>query len=122
MLIITPKESLAISLGQAHSTTAMKVFVSVIDKISLDGRIPSIQKSFKADTNGTTNVTICPAPLEVPGRAIDFLSVHNIDTVTHNTKIKIISNGDEFILASMAINAGHSLHYTPETGFVEIVQ
>lgn len=117
MIYITKTESIQVSLTAAKTTNDCDVYVSVVDAMSEDGRIPSRPRSFVSKTNGTTPVIACPTPTEIPNRMVDCINIHNTDTAQKTVNVYIVSNGIPFLFASEVLQSGHTLNYTHESGF-----
>ncbi len=70
-------------------------------------------------SNGTTDVTVVPGPVESVHVHVEIseLHVYNRDTVAAVVTVKLDRNGTEYILHKDSLAAGAALQYTAERGF-----
>ncbi len=70
-------------------------------------------------SNGTSDVTIVPGPVESVHVHVEVseLHIYNRDTGSVVVTVKLDRNGTEYILHKDALAAGASLQYTAEGGF-----
>lgn len=69
------------------------------------------------NTNSTTDVDISGSPAASTQRVIDFISIHNTDTVSATVTIKFDANGTEYILFKATIASGERIEYSDGNGF-----
>lgn len=69
------------------------------------------------NTNSTTDVDISGSPASSTQRVIDFISIHNTDTVSATVTIKYDANGTEYILFKATIASGERIEYSDGNGF-----
>ena len=102
--------SLVILLGGAVTTSQLEVMVCYSDKGSK--LAPSFKNRTKfSTTNGATPVTICDAPNAVTIREIDFVSVHNADTVAATVTIRMTVGSSNYTVVKVTLAAGEGLSY-----------
>lgn len=70
-----------------------------------------------ANTNGTNDVSIVPAPSASTQRVVDFLSIYNSDTATAQVTVKFDANGTEYTLWNGALASGEKIEYVEGVGF-----
>jgi len=74
------------------------------------------------NSNGTTDVTVVPGPVENTHihTEVSELHVHNTDTVSATVTVKMDRNSTEYILHKATLAAGAHLQYVKGVGFSEI--
>lgn len=69
-------------------------------------------------TNSTTPVTICAAPtVATQPRDIDYIAIHNTDTVASTVTVSIDDNGTLFPQVKATLQPGRQLFYTHASGW-----
>lgn len=114
MIILTATtDSIQIVLGQTVTTSQMQCYASFRDTTS-----STITPSSRVVvTNNTTAVDIVQAPGSSTQRIIDFLSVHNVDTVQNDVTIRFNDNGTTYILFKNRLGVGDKIEYHEGKGF-----
>jgi hypothetical protein len=69
------------------------------------------------NTNNTTDVTVVGSPAASTQRVVDYLSIHNKDTVSQTVTIKFDANGTQYILWKGTIAADKKIEYQDGIGF-----
>lgn len=106
-------DSLRAVLGGAITTNQLPCYTSWRDRTATT----FVAGRTVINTNNTTNVTIAAAPTASTQRIVDFISIHNRDTVNATVTIKLDANGTEYILFVTTLAAGEKLEYQEGQGF-----
>jgi len=73
------------------------------------------------DTNDTTDVDICAAPLKAGTiRNIDYISIYNKDSASVQVTVKIDDSGTETILIRRTLTTLQTLFYEDGAGWIVI--
>jgi hypothetical protein len=115
MILDTTTDSIEVKLGAAHTTRALQFFTSyhIIDSTSVTF---APTKSF-GSTNGTTAVTILPAPSSGKINQLKFCSVYNCDSVDQTVTIQVNSSSSLRTVYSSTIKVGEQLQFTTYEGW-----
>jgi hypothetical protein len=115
MTLDTTTESIEVKLGAAHTTRALQFFVSygIID-VSLNTTTPT--KNF-GSTNGTTAVTMVPAPSSGKVNQLKFCSIYNCDSVDQTVTVQINSSSSLRIVYSIIVKVGEQIQFTLGEGW-----
>lgn len=112
MLIINNGQLLRLSLGEAASVNQCDVYAGW-RLMTASAFTP--ESNFVA-SNDTSNVTLVADPgVAGTAKVIDFINVHNRDTIAHTVNIQEGSSG--IFVFSGSIGAGERLSYTSADGF-----
>jgi hypothetical protein len=113
IILSATTDSLQAVLTTARTTNDMQCLVSYRD-ITTETYLPGRSV---ATTNGTTAVSIVPAPASSTQRAVDFISIHNADTVVKTISISFVHSGGSITLWRGVLNPGERLEYTDKNGW-----
>jgi hypothetical protein len=115
MNLDTTTKSLEVKLGAAHTTRALQFFTSygIVD-VTLN-TITST-KTF-GSTNGTTAVTILPAPASNKLNQLKFCSIYNCDSIDHTVTIQLNSSSSLRTIYSMIVKVGEQIQFTLGEGW-----
>lgn len=117
MIVLTETtDNLQIVLGGAITTNQLRCVSSWRD-ITTTAYTPGRTVT---NTNNTTDVNVVPAPASSTQRVVDFLSVHNADTVAATVTVKFDANGTEYIIWSGELLPGSTLQYVDGGGFAVV--
>lgn len=95
MLVLTETtDNIQAVMGGAATTNKLE-FVSCWRDITTTAYTPGRTVD---DSDGTNDVNIVPAPAASTQRVVDYISIHNKDTVNTLVTIKFDANGTEYIL------------------------
>ena len=108
-------DNLQVVLGANVSTNQLQCLVSWRDRTSTT----FVAGRSVANTNNTTDVTIAGSPSASTQRIIDLISIYNNDTAIATVTIKLDANGTEYIFYKGLLQAGETLTYTDNGGFVK---
>lgn len=108
-------DNLQVVLGANVSTNQLQCLVSWRDRTSTT----FVAGRSVANTNNTTDVTIAGSPTASTQRIIDLISIYNNDTAIATVTIKLDANGTEYIFYKGLLQAGETLTYTDNGGFVK---
>jgi hypothetical protein len=108
-------DNLQVVLGANVSTNQLQCLVSWRDRTSTT----FVAGRSVANTNNTTDVTIAGSPAASTQRIIDLISIYNNDTAIATVTIKLDANGTEYIFYKGLLQAGETLTYTDNGGFVK---
>lgn len=104
-MILNRQDSLVITLGAPHTTTAP------------DWHASSIGRRFFGVTDGTTVVDMIPVIAPSKRQRIDWVSVRNRDTVSHTVAIGIKNSDTTVGVVVVTLAAGDHLEWAPEHGW-----
>jgi len=109
MIFLDPSTSLSVSLDGAVATNQARCYASWRDT-----KPGELTPGFTSvDTNGTSTVSIVPAPAATYMRGVDYVNVYNEDTASIVCTIKVGSR----VLCKLTVWAGETLIYTAESGW-----
>lgn len=115
MILDTHNRSLQIVLGEARATAASDVVACYAQANAAGSFVTTLNHT---STNGTTPVTIVPAP----GVGLQFLvnevRVHNNDSVTHTVILRLLDGATTRTVYTGSVAAGADWIYTPDVGAV----
>jgi len=117
MILNTNSEILSVFLDGVITTNELDIVVSFDEGVSAQPGL--IFSTFVSTTNGVTKVTILPAPEQTERRIVDFLSIHNNDTVTAIITLQIEDTVavTDHVIIKVTLQPGDSLIYKKEEGF-----
>lgn len=115
MILDTHNRSLQILLGEARATAASDVTACYAQANSAGSFVTTLNHT---STNGTTPVTIVPAPGVGLQYLVNEVRVHNNDSVTHTVILRLLDGATTRIVYSGSVAAGADWVYTPEVGTV----
>ena len=104
----TINRSLTLVLGGAQATAPLQIVVSYSDQTS-STYLGSTQL---ANSNGTTAVTICSAPVASVIRDIDMVTVLNTDTTSQVVTIQLLDTATVYKIITVTLLVGDKLTYT----------
>jgi len=104
----TVNRSLTLVLGGAQVTAPLQIVVSYSDQTS-STYLGSTQL---ANSNGTTPVTICSAPVASVIRDIDMVTVLNTDSATQTVTIQLLDTATTYKIITVTLLVGDKLTYT----------
>ena len=104
----TVNRSLTLFLGGAQVTAPLQIVVSYSDQTSAT-YLGSTQLT---NSNGTTAVTICSAPIASVIRDIDMVTVLNTDSATQTVTIQLLDTATTYKIIAVALLVGDKLTYT----------
>jgi hypothetical protein len=104
----TVNRSLTLFLGGAQVTAPLQIVVSYSDQTSAT-YLGSTQLT---NSNGTTAVTICSAPVGSVIRDIDMVTVLNTDTVSQVVTIQLLDTATVYKIITVTLLVGDKLTYT----------
>lgn len=106
-------DSIQVVLGEAQTANPMECVACYVQKgAGVFNPLPS-----GVVTNGTTPVTLVPAPAASQQHAVDYISVFNSDTANKTVIIRFNFNGVIRRIFSVVLAPNETLQYTKETGF-----
>ena len=116
ILLDTSSKSLEVVLAAAESTNHLPITVSFIDQAAQGAN------AYDTQTNGTSAVTIVPAPNPQPVRAstrrVVAISIYNEDTGTVKVTVRLNNNTVLRKIYSVYLNPGDALFYDEEGWYV----
>ena len=104
----TVNRSLTLVLGGAQVTAPLQIVVSYSDQTSAT----YLGSTQLANSNGTTAVTICSAPIGSVIRDIDMVTVLNTDTASQVVTIQLLDTATNYKIISVTLLVGDKLTYT----------
>ena len=104
----TVDRSLTLFLGGAQVTAPLQIVVSYSDQTSAT----YLGSTQLANSNGTTAVTICSAPVASVIRDIDMVTVLNTDTASQVVTIQLLDDATSYKIISVTLLVGDKLTYT----------
>lgn len=104
----TVNRSLTLVLGGAQATAPLQIVVSYSDQTS-STYLGSTQLT---NSNGTTAVTICSAPIASVIRDIDMVTVLNTDSVSQVVTIQLLDTATTYKIITVTLLIGDKLTYT----------
>jgi len=104
----TINRSLTLILGGAQATAPLQIVVSYSDQTS-STYLGSTQL---ANSNGTTAVTICSAPVASVIRDIDMVTVLNTDSASQVVTIQLLDTATVYKIITVTLLVGDKLTYT----------
>jgi len=104
----TVNRSLTLVLGGAQATAPLQIVVSYSDQTS-STYLGSTQL---ANSNGTTAVTICSAPIASVIRDIDMVTVLNTDSASQTVTIQLLDTATTYKIITVTLLIGDKLTYT----------
>ena len=104
----TVNRSLTLVLGGAQVTAPLQIVVSYSDQTSTT----YLGSTQLANSNGTTAVTICSAPIASVIRDIDMVTVLNTDSVSQVVTIQLLDTATTYKIISVTLLVGDKLTYT----------
>lgn len=115
MLLDVTTDSIEVKLAAAHTTRPMQFFASY-NTINVSSSSITPTKNF-GSTNGTTAVTLVPAPSSGEINQLRFCSVYNCDSVDHTITIQVNSSSNLRIVYQVPIQVGEQIQFTIEDGW-----
>jgi hypothetical protein len=104
----TVNRSLTLVLGGAQVTAPLQIVVSYSDQTSAT----YLGSTQLANSNGTTAVTICSAPIGSVIRDIDMVTVLNTDSASQVVTIQLLDTATTYKIISVTLLVGDKLTYT----------
>jgi hypothetical protein len=104
----TVNRSLTLFLGGAQVTAPLQIVVSYSDQTSAT----YLGSTQLANSNGTTAVTICSAPVASVIRDIDMVTVLNTDSATQTVTIQLLDTATTYKIITVTLLVGDKLTYT----------
>jgi hypothetical protein len=115
MLLDTTTDSIEVRLAAAHTTRALQFYASY-HNIHSTNFIFTPTKNF-GSTNGTTAVTMVPAPTSGRINQLRSCSVYNCDSVDHTVTIQVNSSSNLRTVYSVIIKVGEQIQFTLYEGW-----
>jgi hypothetical protein len=115
MTLDTTTDSIEVKLAAAHTTRALQFFASYIN-LDVSSATNTPTKNF-GSTNGTTAVTMVPAPTSGRINQLRFCSVYNCDSIDHTITIQVNSSSNLRVVFSVIIKVGEQIHFTLGEGW-----
>jgi hypothetical protein len=116
MLILTGSDVLRVRLNAAHTTSPLSCVASWRD-VDTDGSEQFVPGSSKAFTNGTSNVTVVPAPAANRARVVDLFRILNADTTAKTVTVELFDGSNAYELYSVTLAPDEVMHYSDAGGF-----
>ena len=115
MILDTTTDSIEVKLGAAHATRALQFYTSyhIIDSTSVTF---TPKKNF-GSTNGTTAVTMVPAPISSKINQLRFCSIYNCDSIDQTVTVQINSSSSLRTIYSMVVKVGEQIQFTIYEGW-----
>lgn len=113
MILDATTKSIELDLGEAHTTNAIPITVDYVD-LTTTTTTPGCSDTA---SNGTTAVTIVSAPAASTQRKVNYISVYNADTVSHNVTIQLNNNSTLRSIIVVSLGSGQTLQYTDINGW-----
>ena len=115
MTLDTTTDSIEVKLAAAHTTRALQFFASYANlEVSSSTNTPT--KNF-GSTNGTTAVTVIPAPTSGKINQLKHCSVYNCDSVEHTVTIQVNSSSNLRTVFSVIVKVGEQIQFTLGDGW-----
>lgn len=114
MYLDTPDRVLQIE-SDGTATVAEPVFVASYADISTVEFTPGTSHGV---LTGSTPVTAVAAPVLGIQRHVQLVNVYNADNVDHTITVVLLDNATPRVLGEFLVEAGHTLAYTPDNGWV----
>lgn len=114
ILLTSTVRKLEAVLGDA-TTTEWPMIVHYVDV-----RAQTQQTGFGCkitNTNDTTTVEICSAPISGVTRVIRSISIWNADTTAHAITIKLDDDGTDYTIFKATLSAGDQAYYEDRGGW-----
>ena len=108
MILDATNRSLELVLAAGTATTPLRVVSSWTDMsatVSTSGATVAL-------SNGTTAVTIAPAPAASTQRNVYAVSVYNADTASATVTVRYNDNSTVYQIVQIAVPPGYTLEYT----------
>lgn len=116
MVLDKSTRSLQLKLGAAGAIPVTVDYYDVTPQTKTDTQ-PLKGASYFATTNGTTYVTICPAPAQGTVRVITYICVHDSDAGSETFTLVKDDNGTPQIQVVMTLATTESAVWTPQSGW-----
>jgi len=115
MTLDTTTDSIEVDLAAAHATRALQFYSSynIID-VSLSSIVGT--KNF-GSTNGTTAVTLVPAPSSGKINILKFCSIYNCDSIEHTVTIQVNSSSNLRTVYNIILKVGEQIQFVTEDGW-----
>lgn len=108
MILDTTSKTVEVILGEAHTTSALRINADWND-VTTTTFVPGSTRNV---TNGTTKVTVIASPAASTQRQPTMVSVYNADTVTHNITIQAFDGTNTDIVIKGSVQVGQTLYWT----------
>jgi hypothetical protein len=115
MTLDTTTDSIEVRLAAAHTTRALQFFASYTN-LNVSSATNTPTKNF-GSTNGTTAVTMIPAPTSGRINQLRFCSVYNCDSVDHTVTVQVNSSSNLRTVFSVIIKVGEQIQFTLGEGW-----
>ena len=115
MTLDTTTDSIEVRLAAAHTTRALQFFASYTN-LNVSSATNTPTKNF-GSTNGTTAVTMIPAPTSGRINQLRFCSVYNCDSVDHTVTVQINSSSNLRTVFSIIVKVGEQIQFTLGEGW-----
>ena len=115
MTLDTTTDSIEVKLAAAHTTRALQFYASyhIIDSTNVTF---TPTKNF-GSTNGTTAVTVVPAPTSGKINQLRSCSVYNCDSIEHTVTIQVNSSSNLRTVFSVIVKVGEQIQFTLYEGW-----
>jgi adenylosuccinate synthase len=118
-MILTNTVYMRAYMAGAKTTSQPECHVDYTD-FSMDGE-DTVPSMYRAALNDTTAVTIGPAiTTKSKRRQVNFINIHNKDTVTQTITVDTYDGTDARILVKKTLTTGQTLTWTPEYSWLVI--
>jgi len=116
MVLDVTTDSIQLKLGAAHTTRALQFYASYH---TINHTTPTItpKKNF-GSTNGTTAVTLVPAPSSGEINQLKYSSIYNCDSVDHTVTVEINSSSNLRTVYSVILKTGEQIQFTVANGWI----
>ena len=115
MTLDTTTDSIEVKLAAAHTTRALQFFASYIN-LDVSSATNTPTKNF-GSTNGTTAVTVVPAPTSAKINQLRSCSVYNCDSIEHTVTIQVNSSSNLRTVFSVIVKVGEQIQFTLYEGW-----
>jgi hypothetical protein len=112
MILDTATRTLEIVLGEAMTTSNCDITASY----AMTSQTSFVTAAASLVSNGTTAVTVVPAPDVSTQIQVNEVRLHNNDTVTHVVTLRLNDNGTRRVVLTQILAAGRDFLYTPASG------
>jgi hypothetical protein len=115
MILDTTTDSIEVKLAAAHTTRALQFFASYTN-LNVSSATNTPTKNV-GSTNGTTAVTMIPAPTSGRINQLRFCSVYNCDSVDHTVTVQINSSSNLRTVFAIIVKVGEQIQFTLGEGW-----
>lgn len=113
IILSNTTDSLQVVLASAITTNQLRCYVAYRNTTATT----ITPNRAVANTNSTTPVTLLSAPASLSQKIVDYLVIHNADTVLSTVTVYINSSSTTYKLAEITLDVGERLEYQEGAGF-----